>query len=80
MTEAEQGVIGCVLIDNGCLYEVYNKLKPQMFSSEFCQDAFAEMLAMYDRGENINIVSLSQILENHKWSPEMIAEELRDCT
>lgn len=80
MTEAEQGVIGCVLIDNGCLYEVYNKLKPQMFGSEFCQDAFAEILAMYDRGESINIVSLSQVLENHKWSPEMIAEELRNCT
>lgn len=79
MTEAEQGVIGCVLIDNGALYEVYDILKPQMFSSEFCQDCFAVMLAIYDRGENINLVSLSQALENHKWTPEMIAEELRDC-
>ena len=79
MTEAEQGVIGCVLIDNGTLYEVYDILKPQMFSSEFCQDCFAVMLAIYDRGENINLVSLSQALENHKWTPEMIAEELRDC-
>lgn len=80
MTEAENGVIGCVLIDNGSLYEIYNRLKPQMFSSEFCQDAFAEMLAMYDRGESINVLSLSQILENHKWSPEMIAQELKECT
>lgn len=79
MTEAEQGVIGCVLIDNRALYEVYDILKPQMFSSEFCQDCFAVMLAIYDRGENINLVSLSQALENHKWTPEMIAEELRDC-
>ena len=79
MTEAEQGVIGCVLIDNGALYEVYDILKSQMFSSEFCQDCFAVMLAIYDRGENINLVSLSQALENHKWTPEMIAEELRDC-
>ena len=45
MTEAEIGVIGCVLIDNDSMYKVYNKLKPEMFSSEFCQDAFAEMLA-----------------------------------
>lgn len=80
MTEAENGVIGCVLIDNGSMYEIYNRLKPQMFSSEFCQDAFAEMLAMYDRGESINVLSLSQILENHKWSPEMIAQELKECT
>lgn len=80
MTEAEVGVIGCVLIDNDSLYKVYNKLKPQMFASEFCQEAYAEMLAMYDRGENINAISLSQALENHKWSPEVIADELKKCT
>lgn len=79
MTEVEIGVIGCVLIDNDSMYKVYNKLKPEMFSTEFCQDAFAEMLAMYDRGENINIISLSQALENHKWDPEMIAADLREC-
>lgn len=27
MTEAEIGVIGCVLIDNDSMYKVYNKLK-----------------------------------------------------
>ncbi len=79
MTEAEIGVIGCALIDNDSMYKVYNKLKSEMFSTEFCQDAFAEMLAMYDRGENINIISLSQALENHKWDPEMIAAELKEC-
>ena len=79
MTEAEIGVIGCALIDNDSMYKVYNKLKPEMFSTEFCQDAFAEMLAMYDRGENINIISLSQALENHKWDSEMIAADLKEC-
>ena len=79
MTEAEIGVIGCALIDNDSMYKVYNKLKPEMFSTEFCQDAFAEMLAMYDRGESINIISLSQALENHKWDQEMIAADLREC-
>lgn len=79
MTEAEIGVIGCALIDNDSMYKVYNKLKPEMFSTEFCQDAFAEMLAMYDRGESINIISLSQALENHKWDPKMIAADLREC-
>lgn len=79
MTEAEIGVIGCALIDNDSMYKVYNKLKPEMFSTEFCQDAFAEMLAMYDRGENINIISLSQALENHKWDQEMIAADLKEC-
>lgn len=72
-------MIGCILIDNESLYTVYDVLKPKMFASEFCQEAYAEMLAMYDRGENINVISLSQALENHKWSPEMIAVELKDC-
>ena len=58
MNAAEQGVIGCVLIDNNSLYDVYNKLKPEMFASEFAQDCYAEMIAMYDRGENVNILSL----------------------
>lgn len=79
MTEAETGVIGCVLIDNESLYTVYNILKPEMFLSEFCQDTYAEMLAMYDRGENINVVSLSQALESHKWEPEQISIELKEC-
>lgn len=79
MTEAETGVIGCVLIDNKSLYTVYNVLRPEMFESEFCQDTYAEMLAMYDQGKNINLMSLSQALENHKWSPEQIAEELKLC-
>ena len=46
MNEAESGVIGCVLIENSSLYEVYNILKPEMFLSEFCKDCFSEMLAM----------------------------------
>ena len=79
MNEAESGVIGCVLIENSSLYEVYNILKPEMFLSEFCKDCFSEMLAMYDRGEQINVVSLSQILENHKWDKERISSELKNC-
>lgn len=79
MNEAEDGVIGCVLIDNESLYDVYNTLKPDMFLSDFGRDCFAEMLAMYDRGEPINVVSLSQRLENHKWDKEYIASGLKDC-
>ena len=79
MNAAEQGVIGCVLIDNNSLYGVYNKLKPEMFASEFAQDCYAEMIAMYDRGENVNILSLSQALENRKLDPDDIRACLKDC-
>lgn len=79
MTEVERGVIGCVLIDSNSLYDVYNELKPEMFVSEFCQDCYAEMLAMYDTGQAINIAALSQRLENHKWDMEYISQSLKDC-
>lgn len=79
MNAAEQGVIGCVLIDNNSLYDVYNQLKPEMFASEFAQDCYTEMLAMYDRGENINILSLSQALESRKLDPDDIRVCLKDC-
>ena len=79
MNTAEQGIIGCVLINNSSLYDVYNKLKPEMFASEFAKDCYAEMLAMYDRGENINVLSLSQALENHKWDATDIGTCLKDC-
>lgn len=79
MNAAEQGVIGCVLIDNNSLYDVYNKLKPEMFASDFAQDCYAEMIAMYDRGENVNILSLSQALESRKLDPNDIRVCLKDC-
>ena len=56
MNEAEKGVIGCVLVDSECLYEIYDKLKPNMFSDGFCSDCFTEMLAMYDIGIRVTHV------------------------
>ncbi len=79
MNEAEKGVLGCILIDNEAMHDVYNKLKPEMFSTEFCQDSYAEMLAMYDRGESINVVSLSQALENRRWDREAVAAIVSEC-
>ena len=68
-----------MLIDNNSLYDVYNKLKPEMFASDFAQDCYAEMIAMYDRGENVNILSLSQALESRKLDPDDIRACLKDC-
>lgn len=79
MNAAEQGIIGCVLIDNNSLYDIYNELKPEMFASEFAQDCYTEMLSMYDRGENINVLSLAQALESRKLDPDDIRVCLKDC-
>ena len=79
MNEAEKGVIGCVLVDRECLYEIYDKLKPNMFSDGFCSDCFTEMLAMYDNGINITPIELSQRLETRKHDKEDINRFLKEC-
>lgn len=79
MTEAEFGVIGCVLIDNDVLNGIWRTLKPEMFSSEFAQDTYKEMLAMYDRNESIDPMSLSMALENHKYAQEQISFLMKSC-
>lgn len=79
MNEAEKGVIGCVLVDSECLYEIYDKLKPNMFSDGFCSDCFTEMLAMYDTGIRVTHVELSQRLENMKHDKEDISKFLKEC-
>lgn len=79
MTEAEAGIIGCVIMDNDSMYKIYNKLKPEMFSTDFGKEAFYEMLAMYDNGESINVISLSQRLENCRFDSKTIGEEIKYC-
>ena len=79
MIEAENSLIGCILLDNNSIYDVYNTLRPDMFETEFCRDCYAEMIGMYDRGEVVNVISLSQALENHKWDKQDIGVFLRDC-
>lgn len=79
MTEAESGVIGCILLDEESLYSIYDKLKPEMMSDDFGQNCLTEMLAMYDRGIKISHVELTQRLENHKWDKEDINQFLINC-
>lgn len=78
MTEAEIGVIGAVLVDSDALFNVYNKLKPEMISNEFCRDTYEAMLKMYDIGKDITLVTLSQELE-YKYERELILGNLRTC-
>lgn len=79
MIEAEKGILGCVLIDQSCLYDIYGKLEPEMFANEFCSDAYREMLVMYDCGKKINLMDLTQQMEGRKYDVETVAEQLKEC-
>ena len=50
-----------------------------MFASELLSDCYSVILAMYDNGEEINIMSVSQELESRKIDSEGIRGILKDC-
>lgn len=79
MTEAEQGIIGSILLDDKCIGEIYGKLEPKMFSDDFGKTCFNEILAMYDTGNHISHVELAQRIENHKWSSQDVGKYLAEC-
>ena len=79
MQEAEKGILGCILIDQSCLYDIYGKLEPKMFENEFCADAFKEILVMYDCGNTVNIMQLAQRIECHKYDAKFVLEQLKEC-
>lgn len=79
MISAEQGIIGCILMDSDCMYEIYNKIRPDMFQFDFLRDCYAECLAMYDRGDKVDLLSLATAVENKERSKQFIAEQLTEC-
>ena len=64
MNDAELSVIGSILIEPKSINEIYNKVRPEMFSDEIGQTCYREMLYMYDNGQNINLVELRSRMDN----------------
>lgn len=75
----EQAVIGSILMDNDCMYQIYNTLKAEMFQWEFTRDCYSIMLGMYDRGQRIDLITLASKLVNNERSDDFIAEQLTEC-
>lgn len=75
----EQAVIGSILMDNDCMYQIYNTLKAEMFQWEFTRECYKIMLGMYDRGQKIDLITLASKLVNNERSDDFIAEQLTEC-
>lgn len=78
MTEAEQGLIGCVLISADSLDRIPD-IEPYMFSDDIGQDIFMKMLAMRDNCEEITVLSLAQSLTNPKYSEDEYKRVVVSC-
>ena len=61
--EAEQAILGGILINNEALNVVTDILSPDDFYREAHSALYEGMVELYDRGEAIDIVTLSQILK-----------------
>ncbi|WP_034386734.1 replicative DNA helicase [Deinococcus sp. YIM 77859] len=60
--EAEISVLGSVLLDNDTLIQLGDTLTPEMFYREGHRKIFAAMRALQERGEPVDLVTLSEDL------------------
>lgn len=76
---AEKTVIGCLLMDNKELYQIYDLLKPDMFQDPVLKEIYREIVKLYDIGQPANLVTVTQAVESESYTREYITQVLRDC-
>lgn len=76
---AEKIVIGCLLMDNKELYQIYDLLKPDMFQNPILKEIYREIVKLYDIGQPANLVTITQAVESETYTREYIAQVLKDC-
>lgn len=74
--DAEKNVLGSILMNNDSIYDIYDMIKPEMFSYPFYQDVYREMLYLYDNMKPITLQALAQKLEDRERSLEFVSNEL----
>ena len=77
---AEKTVIGCLLMDNKELHQIYDLLKPDMFQDPVLKEIYREIVKLYDIGQPANLVTITQAVESESYTREYITQVLRDCT
>lgn len=77
---AEKTVIGCLLMDNKELHQIYDLLKPDMFQDPVLKEIYREIVKLYDIGQPANLVTITQAVEGETYTREYIAQVLRDCS
>jgi replicative DNA helicase len=64
--EAEQSVLGAILLENGALLKCLEILREEDFYRESHRRIFGAILELFDRGEAIDLVTLSDLLLRKK--------------
>ena len=63
--EAEQSVLGSVLIDRDAIIEVAEFLRPDDFYRPSNGTIFSAMLELFERREPVDIVTVAEVLERN---------------
>jgi replicative DNA helicase len=63
--EAEQAILGSILMNNEVMHVLLDILKPADFYREAHGDLFEGMIALYNGGEPIDLITLSQVLRKN---------------
>jgi len=69
--EAEQSVLGCLMLDKDAIFQIADILKPQDFYKPVHQFVYQAMLELYERREPIDVLSLSNRLIEKKQLEEI---------
>jgi len=62
-SEAEQALLGAILIDKDAISELSQKIKPDYFYEYPHQEIFAAMIDLYEERKPIDVLSLSNLLK-----------------
>ena len=76
---AEQQVIGSLLMDNGCMSDIYGLLEANMFTSEILGRIYKEFQRAYDNCFAIDIPIIEQNLRSDNFPSDLIIAEIKEC-
>jgi replicative DNA helicase len=66
--EAEQSVLGSLLLDKDALIKVADFLKPEDFYRDDHKEIYQAILKLYEKRRQIDVLTLTDILEKEKKS------------
>jgi replicative DNA helicase len=69
--EAEQSVLGCLMLDKNAIIKVADILKPGDFYRQVHNIIFETMIDLYEKGEPIDLLSMTNRLEERKQLDEI---------
>ena len=64
--EAEQALLGCVLLDNDAQMEIFSKVDVEDFYSEAHKNIYDSMIKIYNKSIPVDFVTLTNQLEVDK--------------